>query len=658
MKKTHKGWSWLVLTGTVLWLGGSSIVEGSEQADGLQTSARIETELITHLTDDVELAASLGAVDVVRQLYGNAQELLVGSGHEVSIQVDDLMTFGVDQFERHKWTDMVTVKGSRLQIEKVFLSVDAGEPLLHVRAEWHADESELPHKGSVAYEDHEPSVAEIEALFQGDALPSKPADEHTASGSLPEKMETLALSTYSVVLQAEGVSRSYRAAMFWRRNESGELKLNIQDNVLTPVESIAFETAEATPHLSFDALFAARPDLRPGPSSAGASSSNPTSQKMDCLTTTDNKLSPFNSLVGYENHLGGFHEAVLQVNFQKSCNGNCQANCAPTYAFAGCHDSGPLNVITKRHKIYAAYRLASGGGHLSATCGGALQCAIKECHIGFCGGGVSLGINWNGSRFNFSGTTNTLLSYDLEATDSGGCLQFPDDPPNPPCGNIQTGVSMLAFEDDAPSLALAANSFELTRSEPSNMKHHGEPVTYAMGEWALVDVTAPDTSGRPEVAMRKASSAAFGLAKTEPIHDALGLLPSKSERHPKTVLIVEHPTHEDNSRAIPMPDLRLETVELGSRGPVSSRSDTPRRIMVRADFGEQRQLQGFDVIHDPIGLGEQELEQIRDGLSLEYQNDDTHRVVVFAVLELGERVEIERTLAYLPKCCCTGQFCV
>ncbi len=674
MKKTHKAWSWLVPAVAVLCLSGWPMVEGSEPGDAiLETNRDLETELITQLTGDAELAASLGAVDVVRQLYGNAQDLLTGSGHDVSIEVEDLVTLDVDQFEHHPWADMVTAKGARLQIEKVFLSVEDAEPLLHIRAEWQADGNELPQKGAVASPEGfkvgetaaVPTVAEIEALFDtldADPLPSKPADGHAASRAPRESMETLALSTYSVVLQAEGISRSYRAAMFWRQREGGELTLNIQDNVLTPVESIAFETAETTPHPSFEALFEARPDLRSGPLPSSASSAGPLAQKMDCLTTVDNNLSTLHSMSGAQQHQDGQHKASMKVSFEKTCNGGCAATCEPSFQVTGCTDSGRLHVVTAVHKPSSAYKLIFTSDHLSATCGAAVQCAFKQCTIGFCGGGISLGISWNGAGFSFSGPSNTLATYNLEETATASCLQLPDDPPGPPCGNTRTGVSMLAFEDDAPSLSLAADTFELTRSEPSNMKHHGEPVTYVMGEWALVDVTAPDAAGRPAVSLRKTSSAAFGLAKSEPIHEALKLLPGQmpgqGEARAKTILIVEHPTHEDNSRAIPMPELQLATIELGPSDPLSSDAGSPRRIMVRADFGEQRQLQGFDVIHDPVGLGEHQLQQIREGLSLQYQNDDSHRVIVFAVLELGERVEIERTLSYLPKCCCTGEICV
>ncbi|MEM9555195.1 MAG: hypothetical protein AAGC60_13150 [Acidobacteriota bacterium] len=620
MTMTMRGpWISAILVTAAAWLASAPISSAETE------SHAIEHQLIAQLTGDAELADEVGAIDVVDQLYANAERLLRASGHEVSLEVSDLWTLDARDFARRPWADMVTVGGPRLRLEKTVLTVDQGHSLLHVTADWQDEESGFPWKAS-------PSFSVADAADRLDTVAhSKPLS------ATRETLTTRALSSYTVTLEAHGITRTYRAAAFWRQQENGELALHLQDNVLTPVETLAFETAEATPHRQFDALFAARPELRP----------SVLPHKMTCLTTTDTVDGHLRIQSGQLDHWSGEHAVILKARTKKTCNGACTATCEPSFLDQGCYDYGII-LSGAEHRASANYKLEFTSGHLSTTCGAAVQCAIQECTHGACSG-MSLSISWSGNSFRFSGTANALVAWEIPEVTSAGCLLLPDnppDPPGPPCSGVTTEVSMLAFADDAPSLKVPADH-RLTRSEPSTMKHHGEPVTYVMAEWALVDLTPPSGYAEPAVTVRKTSSATFAHAKLAPLDAALRRATGEKA---STVLVVEHPRHEDNSRAIPMPELRLAPIEdLGA---------PPGRIMVRADFGEDRQLQGFDVLHDPIGLDEHQLEQVRDGLSMGYQNEKNHRAVAFAVLEIAEAVTLEKTLTYLPKCCCSNEICL
>lgn len=619
------------------------------------SAAASEADLLLRLTGDPEIAAELDESDVVRQLYERVEALLTGSSHDVSIEISNVGTIFAERFIDHDWKRLVTIEGPRLQLERVDLSVPSTKAeWVHVKATWQeeAPTSAPPMKQSARF-----TVADAAALFDEPGT----FDQHrvlTGKGMerLPathrETLSTLALTSYVVHLRNGDRSLNYRAAIFWREHDDGSIELSIQDNVLTPVDLIAFETREPTPYGDLESLLAAHPDLLAEPSFPS---------KAQCLFTDIDRTFPSRTRSGKEDHGGRFapageeHASILKVKVRDSCSGSCFARCTPTIQTDLCYDTGIALNPTRRHKAYKVSSATFGSGHMSANCGAAIQCAFKSCTVGFCGSGLGVSLSWNGASFSFGNPSNALVTYNTQETSSAGCAELPPPPPPPPdddCVAGRTQVVVLPIDDDAPTIRMPENTFTLKRAEPSAMVHMGQPVAYVMGEWALVGLTPPGAEKAPRVDFKRVSSARFGLAKKAPITESLATLPSKQGAvGSSTALIVEHPAHDDNSRAIPLPDLRLEPIERDANAETG-------RILVRADFGEARTLSDFEILYDQLGVDETLRARIREQLSLSYRDDREHRVVAFAVIEVGEKVEIVRSMRYLPKCCCGGEFCI
>lgn len=77
------------------------------------------------------------AEDVIEAMYAKAQSMLEGSGHEVTVALDDYRHLSLDELDTVPWLDLVTVDGRRLELGKHFLTLNDHEKrFVHVSAEW------------------------------------------------------------------------------------------------------------------------------------------------------------------------------------------------------------------------------------------------------------------------------------------------------------------------------------------------------------------------------------------------------------------------------------------------------------------------------------------------------------------------------------------
>jgi hypothetical protein len=150
----------------------------------------------------------------------------------------------------------------------------------------------------------------------------------------------------------------------------------------------------------------------------------------------------------------------------------------------------------------------------------------------------------------------------------------------------------------------------------------------------------------------RSSSAAFATSQAETLRAALsGAAGASSAPGEGLAVVVAIPPHEANSRAIPMPALKLSTDGL----PVGVGRGN---VAIRADFSGSGDLQGFEILADTMGGVPPRLaDHIERALSLQRLTEEEHRVVVFAVLSVGESLEIETNASFLPKCCCGEVLC-
>ncbi len=224
----------------------------------------------------------------------------------------------------------------------------------------------------------------------------------------------------------------------------------------------------------------------------------------------------------------------------------------------------------------------------------------------------------------------------------------------PICEALVTGLTVLPLTGSNP-VQLPTEPVRLRRLEESDVMHHGEDVSYLMGEWAILDygTSSATTKSAPSIRTLSSSSSEFASSMTSRFRGTRSTVPSrKAGIGDGIAIIVAAPPHEANSRDIPMPSLKVSAGML----PVGAGSG---KIAIRADFSEDGVLQKFDILYDTMGgVSPQLATHIEQALSLERLSQKEHRVVAFAVLSVGASLEIESSLPYLPKCCCGDQFCI
>ncbi|MEM9554131.1 MAG: hypothetical protein AAGC60_07720 [Acidobacteriota bacterium] len=224
-----------------------------------------------------------------------------------------------------------------------------------------------------------------------------------------------------------------------------------------------------------------------------------------------------------------------------------------------------------------------------------------------------------------------------------GCTCECNDAPG--CGaTTPTGFSTMSIDDDAPAIPMPKSAATtLTRLEPTDELHHGEPISYLLGEWAVLSIGGGDA---PKIL--RASSTDFAQGKAAALEQSLKSAPVLE---PTKTLIVEYPLHPENERKIDMPDLVL-------RPTLAPSSLTDGRVMVRADF-QHRHLARLDVLDSNVDVAPEGIAWLKSSLDLEFHSEENHRVVTFAVLEIdGGSLKVVETFQYLPKCCsCLGPIC-
>lgn len=234
-------------------------------------------------------------------------------------------------------------------------------------------------------------------------------------------------------------------------------------------------------------------------------------------------------------------------------------------------------------------------------------------------------------------------------------LVNPPDPPDPPgCGETSANVVALDLERGGESIQLGRAEIPLYYSEPSNETHRGQPVRYLMAEWAVVSVPGllSRDSWSPKPFMR--SSEAFDEATANALVGAVNpqLQGEVSAENPRPVLLVALPSHEANSRQIAMPELQIS-------GDPPPRSGQRGQVLLLADFAEDHRLQRLVLLHDTLGGVPRELMlHFERTLSLASPTTEKHRVVVFALFSVGDTIEIDSLIPYLPRCCCGDTFCI
>lgn len=222
------------------------------------------------------------------------------------------------------------------------------------------------------------------------------------------------------------------------------------------------------------------------------------------------------------------------------------------------------------------------------------------------------------------------------------------------CDSMVNEVSVLHFDGGDP-VRLSTGPVTLSRLERGEEMHHGEEVSYLMGEWAVLAQATPTGFADSALSVRtlRSSSPEFAASQAYQLRaNPVAAAGGSSAAADRIAIVVATPPHEANSREIPMPALRIAPAGL-LPGAASG------KIAIRADFSEAGDLVDLEILHDTLGgVSAQLAAHIKQALSLQHVSEKRHRVVAFAVLSVGESLEIDSKLLYLPKCCCGNHFCV
>lgn len=254
---------------------------------------------------------------------------------------------------------------------------------------------------------------------------------------------------------------------------------------------------------------------------------------------------------------------------------------------------------------------------------------------------------------------NPEISTRLAPSRGVPCLDVPQTPPTPdlPCGFVEVDASVVPVIG-GPQLvhAMPATTFSALRREARGS------IDFIMDEWAILAVEKAD--GRVDrVELLAASSDRYAAFRLDGLVEAIevtrlspdgagrwdllgkGSLESYFRPGRSILLAVDEPLHPHNHRWIEKPVPRL----LG--GQVLVPEDEALAV-VRAEYGDDRSLESMEVLYSDRPLTGNDLSYLSSHLMLEYSSSQSHRAVLFAVVQLGETPSLRVSKVVVAQCCC------
>ncbi|MEM9554129.1 MAG: hypothetical protein AAGC60_07710 [Acidobacteriota bacterium] len=571
---------------------------------------------------------SFEPADAITEIYQRFEDAARASGQSIRFELGEPETFRREQFGELIWIDLFTPPGGWTL-----------ETVLHVRM------GDLPSLELISFvsnwennDDHSWNAQEF--VKSTTLLRADGAVDRLGAWNEERFAELEALSTYEVTVTFAERSRTYRALVLWKALAPDTLLFTLADHV-TPEVAQAFH--EERTLASEDEILAPPRTTATLP------------LKIQCLPY-DNRdyYGPLLSTGTITtDHSSGGHSAKLKVKRYCSANG-CFSTCEPSSSIRSCVEAGRVST-GYWHKKSTRVVVDSETGYATdpAECGYAWGCAVKKCLLGFCGA-ASFGASGRGAEIKVNATSPVLTDMSLNSGSQCPPLQIDT---GGGCQGLVDEVVTLSLNDASVKSALPATDFTLSRLEASSAMHHGQQVSYLMGEWALLEHKRPHGKASAVVETLGSSNRDFASAKRHELENALAtssIDPARAGKvssEQQVLLVVGLPMHEPNDRKIAMPELKVTADRMTA-------TTKPRRILVRADFAEDHSLQKLDILHDSLGGVPHSLAlEIERSLRLESATDEEHRVVAFALLSVGESLELEGVVPYLPKCCCGLGFC-
>jgi hypothetical protein len=238
---------------------------------------------------------------------------------------------------------------------------------------------------------------------------------------------------------------------------------------------------------------------------------------------------------------------------------------------------------------------------------------------------------------------------DVPVTTAGDCpcappCEEPHDPPYDkpgPCSQpvpVETTVLSLVGSLDGDLESIGESIF-------SKRIEDGDGVSFIMEDWAVVGVNA---HGAGEVlhldTEARSADRPMPASYRGPQRGALWA----PEGSRGLGLLIAAPAHRRDRRQIPQPTVALLPTKLPYQGERLTAA-------VRIDIDEDRSIRTAQVLYGVGGLpdGIDLAEEVRHHLQVTYASEKQHRVIVFAVLDVGSgEMKLRDSQVVLPQCCC------
>lgn len=626
-----RGFSGLVLcllAGTQALAAGSVQVTITNRVAGSDAGEKLAGPRAPGRSGAQSLPAGFDAGASVQDIYKRFTEATKASGDEIDLAVTNVTTYYPHQFSEIKWFSLFTLP-SDLAIDTVPHQRDGKLPSKNVvsfRSSWQEASKNFEAGKELLEANPELSAASVLARLKD----WEPARFQGVS----------ALSSFDVEVSFQGKNRNYRAMILWKPLSTDRLLFTLVDHVVPGVD-LAF--SDQRPIVKFE-------EIVRQPETFGE---NPQAKVAGCYSRHYDLFNPTLTNAGFEEHNSGNHNALVRMGRTCDTTFACESFCTP-YAGWGCEEWGSLSNLVYSHRMFASTAVSAIAGYpagISSQCGFAVGCAVKNCFFGACSG-VQFGASGFGASIALRANDDVLR--DLSVQSGGVCPGAEEREPICHCCASASAVTVVGVSNVGDRQELPSAGIPLRRLEESGAKHHGQNVRYLMAEWALVSYSSSTGPVAGKARILGASSDSFGQAQIEGLVDGLAPTPRTKRRtgSEQIALLVATPSHEANSRRIPMPEFELAA----GRPPLGSGRGT---VLVMADFDEEHQLQELRILHDTVGGVSQELATyLERSVSLRPFSSQKHRVVVFALLSVGANTEVETTYSYLPKCCCGTEFCI
>ncbi|HKV07722.1 MAG TPA: hypothetical protein VJ725_06275 [Thermoanaerobaculia bacterium] len=325
---------------------------------------------------------------IVRQTYQRLQSFLRASGKDLRFRLSDFETLGAGQLSQVYWLDAVTMPGGTM--------VDVTRSVQQTRR------NGVFQTASVRYL---PSWSEgqetWEATDSGQKIQSMTVAEvlaAVAKKQSPEFHDVRAMTSFKVLVELEGKSRSYGAAFLWLpASDPSRYTFLVLDNVTQGVEEAAREILPAEGAIPKNLTGPSPYETDPGPT---------------CRSWSDT-TGPDYVMEGTDGHITGRHYSTASFRITCSCNGSCASTCTAQIPSASCSDDGFKD---KCHKMASSMNASSAqndnGKTSPASCAAGFGCVKKGCLFCACGLGVSVSIS--GVKVTFTPTENPEWSGNLQ----------------------------------------------------------------------------------------------------------------------------------------------------------------------------------------------------------------------------------------------------